>query len=107
MSDILKKYEQGGTPTVDEAKLQSGGGQSVAANWFDDYYQKDFTTGAGTPGTDPAGNFTDNALEHYDQEVTELANSHHKSNASDSESHYTTKHLNAKGIVYQSIISEK
>ena len=98
MSDILKKYEQGGTPTVDEAKLQSGGGQSVAANFFDEenFYQKDFTTGAGTPGTDPVGNFTDNALEHYDQEVTELANSHHKSNASDSESHYTTKHFNAE-----------
>ena len=45
------------------------------------HYQDDFTVR--TPGDkvrNGPGNFTDDAKEHYDQEVTELANSHHKYN---------------------------
>ena len=101
MSDMLTRYNKGGTPTVDDAKLQASGGRGV--NYFDtsNVYQRDFTTGAATPGADPIGNFTDSAKAHYDQEVTELA-SNHEANASNSDSHYVNKHLNAAGTIYQS-----
>ena len=102
MSDILKKYEESTAPIVEDARAQSEGDKAV--NYFDmkTVYQDNFTTGAATPGDASTGNFTDNALKHYDQEVTELANSHHKYNSSNTDSHYVNKHLNAAGTIYQS-----
>ena len=112
MSDMLKKYEESTAPIVVDARKQADGDQSAAVNFFDieSTYQGNFTTRGKGDTTlihsnvddDTTGNFTDEALEHYDQEVTELANSHHKSNASNSDSHYVNKHLNAAGTIYQS-----
>ena len=101
MSDILKKYEEATTPTVVDARNAADG--KVAVDWIDSEYQDNFTVREkGDTVRNGPGNFTDEALEHYDQEVTELANSHHKSNASNSDSHYVNKHLNAAGTIYQS-----
>ena len=106
MSDMLTRYNESTAQSVKDARAQSEGDKAV--NSFDEqnFYQRNFTTGAATPGADPTGNFTDAALEHYDQEVTELA-SNHEANASNIQTHYVTKHSNAAGIVYQSTISEK
>ena len=103
MSDILKKYEESTAPIVEDARAQLEGDKAV--NYFDmkTVYQDNFTTGAATPGDASTGNFTDNALKHYDQEVTELA-SNHEANASNIQTHYVTKHENAAGIVYQSTV---
>ena len=101
MSEILKKYEEATTPTVVDARNAADG--KVAVDWIDSEYQDNFTVREkGDTVRNGPGNFTDEALEHYDQEVTELANSHHKSNASNSDSHYVNKHLNAAGTIYQS-----
>ena len=101
MSDILKKYEEATTPTVVDARNAADG--KVAVDWIDSEYQDNFTVREkGDTVRNGPGNFTDEALEHYDQEVTELANSHHKSNASNTDSHYVNKHLNAAGTIYQS-----
>ena len=101
MSDILKKYEESTSPTVVDARNAADG--KVAVDWIDSEYQDNFTVReTGDTVRNGPGNFTDKALEHYDQEVTELANSHHKSNASNSDSHYVNKHLNAAGTIYQS-----
>ena len=101
MSDILKKYEEATTPTVVDARNAADG--KVAVDWIDSEYQDNFTVREkGDTVRNGPGNFTDKALEHYDQEVTELANSHHKSNASNTDSHYVNKHLNAAGTIYQS-----
>ena len=101
MSDILKKYEEATTPTVVDARNAADG--KVAVDWIDSEYQDNFTVRkTGDTVRNGPGNFTDKALEHYDQEVTELANSHHKYNSSNSDSHYVNKHLNAAGTIYQS-----
>ena len=99
---MLERYEESTAPIVVDARSQAAGTREV--NFFDTetVYQDEFTTGAAAQGPAPVGNFTDDAKEHYDQEVTELANSHHKSNASNSDSHYVNKHLNAAGTIYQS-----
>mgnify|MGYP001197550388 CR=1 FL=1 len=107
MSDMLERYEESTAPIVVDARSQAAGTREV--NFFDTetVYQDEFTTGAAAQGPAPVGNFTDDAKEHYDQEVTELSNvdlGHHTSNASNSESHYATKHENAAGIVYQSTV---
>ena len=117
MSDILKKYEEATTPTVVSARNQSDGDQTTAVNFFDreSVYQDNFTTREKGNTTitrsnvddDTTGNFTDEALEHYNQEVTELGNSHHKYHSSNSDSHYINKNLNAAGTLYTSTITEK
>ena len=105
---MLTRYNESTSTTVQAARKQSEGDKTTAVNFFDmeSTYQDNFTTKTATPGDTPAGNFTDDALEHYDQEVTELA-SNHEANASNIQTHYVTKHSNAAGIVYQSTISEK
>ena len=107
MSDMLTRYNESTAQSVKDARAQSEGDKAV--NYFDmkTVYQDNFTTGAATPGDDPTGNFTDDALEHYDQEVTELANSHHKYNSSNTDSHYVNQNLNALGTIYQHAASEK
>jgi len=101
MSDILKKYEEATTPTVVDARSQADGKHAV--DWINSEYQDNFTVREkGDTVRNGPGNFTDKALEHYDQEVTELANSHHKYNSSNTDSYYVNKHLNAAGTIYQS-----
>ena len=117
MSDMLKKYEESSAPIVVDARKQADGDQTTAVNFFDieSTYQGNFTTRDKGDTTlthsnvddDTTGNFTEGALEHYDQEVTELANSHHKYNRSNNESHYATKHSNALGTLYTSTVTEK
>ena len=109
MSDMLTRYNESTSTTVQAARKQSEGDKTTAVNFFDmeSTYQDNFTTKTGTPGDDPTGNFTDDALEHYDQEVTELANSHHKYNSSNIDSHYVNQNLNAPGTIYQHGASEK
>ena len=117
MSDMLKKYEESTAPIVVDARKQADGDQTTAVNFFDieSTYQGNFTTRDKGDTTlthsnvddDTTGNFTEGALEHYDQEVTELANSHHKYNRSNNESHYVTKHSNALGTLYTSTVTEK
>ena len=104
---MLTRYEESTAPIVEDARTQSEGDKAV--NYFDmkTVYQDNFTTGAATPGDASTGNFTDNALKHYDQEVTELANSHHKYNSSNTDSHYVNQNLNALGTIYQHGASEK
>ena len=104
MSDMLERYEESTAPIVVDARSQAAGTREV--NFFDTetVYQDEFTTGAAAQGPAPVGNFTADAKKHYDQEIIELSNSHHKANASNSESHYATKHENAAGIVYQSTV---
>ena len=115
MSDMLKKYEESTAPIVVDARKQAEGDQTTAVNFFDieSTYQGNFTTRGKGDTTlihsnvddDTTGNFTDEALEHYDQEVTELANSHHKYNRSNSDSHYAITHANALGTLYSSTIT--
>ena len=112
MSELLKRYEESESPSVESARKQSDGDQTTAVNFFDieSTYQDNFTTRdkgnktvtLSNADNDTAGNFTDPALEHYDQEVTELANGHHTYNRSNADSHYVNKHLNAAGTIYQS-----
>ena len=112
MSELLKRYEESISPSVENARKQSDGDQSTAVNFFDieSTYQDNFTTRDKGNKTvtlsnvddDTAGNFTDPALEHYNQEVTELANGHHTYNRSDVDSHYVNKNLSAPGTTYQS-----
>jgi hypothetical protein len=112
MSELLKKYEESTSPSVESARKQSEGDQSTAVNFFDieQTYQNNFTTRdkgnktvtLSNADNDTAGNFTDPALEHYNQEVTELANGHHTYNRSDADSHYVNKNLGSPGTTYQS-----
>ena len=112
MSELLKKYEESISPSVENARKQSDGDQSTAVNFFDieSTYQDNFTTRDKGNKTvtqsnvedDTSGNFTDPALTHYDQEVTELANGHHTYNRSNADSHYVNKNLSAPGTTYQS-----
>ena len=105
MSDMLKKYEESSDPIVVDARKQADGDQTTAVNFFDieSTYKNNFVTREkGNTVFHGMGNFTDEALEHYDKEVTELAGDHHKYNGSNSDSHYVNKHLNAGGTVYQS-----
>ena len=108
MSELLKRYEESISPSVENARKQSDGDQSTAVNFFDieSTYQDNFTTRDKGNKTvtqsnvddDTAGNFTDPALTHYDQEVTELANGHHIHKKDD----YVNKNAGARGITYQS-----
>ena len=117
MSDILKKYEESTTAAVVSARNQSDGDQTTAVNFFDieSTYQDNFTTrdrGSKTVTLSnaddaTAGNFTKEALSHYNQEVVDLAGKHHKYNRSKNDSHYVNKNLDARGVSYQSSISEK
>ena len=112
MSDILKNYKRSTAPQVVDANKQSEGDQTTAVNFFDmeSTYQDNFTTRdkgnktvtLSNADDDTAGNFTDPALEHYDQEVTELANGHHTYNRSNVDSHYINKNLGSPGTIYQS-----
>ena len=118
MSDLLKKYEEAITNSVDQARIQSDGDPAIAANFFDkeSVYQTNFTTRtkgdkliplSNIGGFDTAGNFTKEALSHYSQEVVELADKHHKYDRSNADSHYINKNLDALGVSYQSDVSEK
>ena len=125
MSNILKKYEEATSPTVEDARAQSMGDQTKASNYFDmkSTYQDNFTTKpAGTKTVslsgdddDTHGNFKKisdgaphGALFHYKQEVIDLAqhNSvlYHKHTKDDN---YISKNVSAKGTIYQSRVSEK
>ena len=117
MSDLLKKYEEAITNSVDQARKQSEGDPAIAANFFDkeSVYQTNFTTRtkgdkliplSNIGGFDTAGNFTKEALSHYRQEFVELADKSH-TDRSDANSHYVNKNLDALGVSYQSKISEK
>ena len=46
MSDLLKKYEEAITNSVDQARKQSEGDPAIAANFFDkeSVYQTNYTT---------------------------------------------------------------
>ena len=113
MSNILKKYEESTAPSVVDARNQSDG--QVAVDWYPNDFQNNFTTREkgntliplSNVDDDTTGNFTEDALEHYEQEHTELAGDHHKYNRSDSESHYVTKNSATPGIIYQATITEK
>ena len=106
MSDILKKYEEATTPTVVDARNAADG--KVAVDWIDSEYQDNFTVReTGDTVRNGPGNFTKEALSHYNQEVVDLAGNHHKYNRSKNDSHYVNKNLDARGVSYQSSISEK
>ena len=108
MSELLKKDEEAITNSVVQGRKQSEGDPAIAANFFDieSTYQDNFTTRdkgnkivtQSNVDDDTAGNFTDPALTHYDQEVTELANGHHIHKKDD----YVNKNAGARGIAYQS-----
>ena len=112
MSDILKKYEQATTPSVVDARNQAAGDQTIAVNFFDreSTYQDNFITRdkgntivtLSNADDDTAGNFTKEALSHYNQEIVDLAGMHHKYNRSNTDSHYLNKNLSAPGASYQS-----
>ena len=113
MSDILEMYEEATTPTVVDARNQSDG--HAQRDRDNSVYQDNFTTrdrGSKTVTLSnaddaTAGNFTKEALSHYNQEVVDLAGNHHKYNRSKNDSHYVNKNLDARGVSYQSSISEK
>ena len=116
MSDMLKKYEESTAPIVVDARSQAAGDQTTAVNFFDreSTYQDNFTprdkgdtTVTLSPDEKTLGNFTEGALSHYNQEVVDLANSHHKYNRSNSDSHYVNQNLSAQGTIYQHAASEK
>ena len=117
MSDILKKYEESTAPTVVDARSQAEGDKTTAVNFFDreSTYQDNFTPRDKGDATvtlsnaddDTVGNFTEGALSHYNQEIVDLANSHHKYNRSNVDSHYVNQNLNAPGTIYQHTASEK
>ena len=117
MSDMLKKYEESTAPIVVDARSHAAGDQTTAVNFFDreSTYQDNFTprdTGDTTvtlsnADDDTVGNFTKGALSHYNQEIVDLANSHHKYNRSNVDSHYVNQNLNAPGTIYQHAASEK
>ncbi len=117
MSDILERYNESTSVAVQAARRQAEGDKSTAVNHFDieSTYQDNFTprdkgdvtvTLSNADG-DTVGNFTKDALSHYNKEIVDLANSHHKYNRSNADSHYVNKNLNAQGTMYQHAASEK
>ena len=106
MSELLKRYEESISPSVESARKQSDGDQTTAVDWFPNDFQKNFTTRnignkdvpLSNVDDDTTGNFTEDALEHYNQEVKELANGHHIHKKDD----YVNKNPGARGITYQS-----
>ena len=116
MSDMLERYNESTSVTVQDARRQAEGDKTTAVNYFDveSTYQDNFTprdkgdtTVTLSPDEKTLGNFTEGALSHYNQEVVDLANSHHKYNRSNSDSHYVNQNLSAQGTIYQHAASEK
>ena len=115
MSDMLTKYNESTAAIVQDARKQAEGDSTTASNFFDREatYQGNFTprdkgdttVTLSNADDDTVGNFTKDALLHYNKEVVDLANSHHKYNRSNSNSHYVTKNGNAQGTIYQSKVS--
>ena len=112
MSEILKKYEESTSPTIENARKQSEGDQSIAVNFFDieSTYQNNFTTrkkgntmvSLSNDGNHTEGNFKDGALKHYNKEIEDLPNlDHHRYNRSDVNQHYVTMNDQAFGVRYQ------
>ena len=117
MSDMLTKYNESTSVMVQDARKQAEGDETTAVNFFDreSTYQGNFTTRDKGDTTvtlsnaddDTVGNFTEGALSHYNQEIVDLANSHHKYNRSNVDSHFVNQNLNAPGTIYQHTASEK
>ena len=114
---MLTKYNESTAAIVQDARKQAEGDSTTASNFFDreSTYQGNFTprdkgdttVTLSNADDDTVGNFTKDALLHYNKEVVDLANSHHKYNRSNNESHYATKHSNALGTLYTSTVTEK
>ena len=117
MSDMLTRYNESESTTVQDARKQAEGDKATAANFFDreSTYQDNFTprdkgnttVTLSNADDDTVGNFTEDALSHYNQEIVDLANSHHKYNRSNVDSHYVNQNLNTPGAIYQHGASEK
>jgi len=117
MSDMLTRYNESTSTTVQSARKQAEGDKTTAVNFFDreTTYQDNFTPRDKGNATvtlsnaddDTVGNFTEDALSHYNQEIVDLANGHHKYNRSNVDSHYVNQNLNTPGAIYQHGASEK
>jgi len=107
---MLKKYNESTAPIVVDARKQAEGASAIASNFFDleakhtkDGFvtrEKGETTVVRSNATDDTkGNFSEEALSHYDEEVEELIEDSHKYNRSNQDSHYVNKHLSAPGTL--------
>ena len=112
MQELLKKYEESTSPSVESARKQSEGDQSTAVNFFDieQTYQNNFTTRdkgnktvtLSNDGNHTEGNFKVDALKHYNKEIEDLDNlKYHKYNRSKADEHYINLNDTELGIVYQ------
>ena len=99
MSDMLDRYEASEAPAVVSARQQSDGKYQNILGISDrdnSVYQDNFTTrekgdtvvSLSNVDNDTKGNFTDEALEQYDEEITKLVDDQHKYNSSNPNSHY-------------------
>ena len=114
---MLTRYNESTSTTVQSARKQAEGDKTTAVNFFDreTTYQDNFTPRDKGNATvtlsnaddDTVGNFTEDALSHYNQEIVDLANGHHKYNRSNVDSHYVNQNLNTPGAIYQHGASEK
>ena len=113
MSDILKRYNNSTAPQVVDAHKQSAGDQTTAVNYFDmkSVYQDNFTVREKGNTTvplsnaddDTAGNFTKDALSHYNQEVTDSAAGPGRQHTHKNDDYMSKEGIsNAPGIIYQS-----
>ena len=88
MSDILEMYEEATTPTVVDARNQSDGhaqrdrDNSVYQDNFTTREKGDTTVSLSNVDNDTKGNFTAEALEHYDEEINMSVEDNHKYNRS-------------------------
>ena len=110
MSDMLKRYNESTAPMVVDARDQACGAPSTAVNVFDveathtkDGFvtreKGDTTVAHSNADDDTKGNFSEEALSHYDEEVNQSVEDNHKYNRSNEDSHYVNKHLSAPGTL--------
>ena len=112
---MLERYEASEAPAVVGARKQSDGhtqrdrDNSVYQDNFTARERGDTTVPLSNVDNDTKGNFTDEALEHYDEEITKLAAANqHKYNSLNPNSHYVNKSSirNAPGTIFYSGTSD-